>query len=62
MKKVKQYLEPIKIQQGINQGFDLIRIKNPEEAFRMLGGFVASDGNTKVQAEILYKNAKKWGL
>ena len=28
----------------------------------MLGGFVAPDGNTKVQCGILYKTAKQWGL
>lgn len=62
MKKVKHNLEPIKIQQGINQGFDSIRIKDPDEAFPMLGGFVAPDGNTKVQVDIFYQKGKKWGL
>ena len=62
MKKVKQILDPIKIQQGINQDHDFITIKDPDEAFRMLGGFVAPDGNTKVKVEILYKKEKEWGL
>ena len=62
LQKVKHKLEPIKIQQGINQGYDFITIKDPDEAFRMLGGFVAPDGNTKVQVDILYKKAKQWGL
>ena len=62
LKKVKDSLEPLKIQQGINQDFDFIKIQDPDEAFRMLGGFVAPDGNTRVQCEILYKKAKQWGL
>ena len=44
----KDKYEPIRIQQGINQGLDSIILKNPQEAFRMLGGFVAPDGNTKM--------------
>ena len=55
-------MEPIKVQQGINQGHDYITIKDPDEAFRMLGGFVAPDGNTKVQVDKLYQKSKKWGL
>ena len=62
LQKVKEDYDPLKIQQGINQAYDHILIKDPDEAFRMLGEFVAPDGHTKAQCEILYKKAKKWGL
>ena len=62
MTKVTDKYPPIKIQQGINQDYDWIRIKNPEEAFRMLGGYVAPDGNTTKQVEILYTIAKNWSI
>ena len=52
----------MRIQRGINQENDFIRIQDPDEAFRMLGGFVAPDGNTRVQLEILYKKANEWRL
>ena len=58
MKSVKDEYEPIKIQQGIYQEFDFIAIIDPDEAFRMLGGYVAPDGNVEVQVEVLYKKAK----
>ena len=62
LQKVKDQYEPIQVQQGIHQEFDCIAIMDPDEAFRMLGGFVAPDGNTKVQVEILYKKAKAWAV
>ena len=58
----KEKCEPIRIRQGINQGLDSIILKNPHEVFRMLGGFVAPDGNTKMQVEVLYKKSKAWAV
>ena len=62
LQKVKDKYPPMRIQQGINLEEDFVRIQDPDGAFRMLGGFVAPDGNTRVQVEILYQKAKEWGL
>ena len=62
MVKVSDKFPPLKIRQGINLDYDWIKIKNPEEAFRMLGGYVACDGNTKKQVDVLYELAKNWAI
>ena len=61
MVKVSDKFPPLKIRQGINLDYDWIKIKNPEEAFRMLGGYVACDGNTMKQVDVLYELAQKLG-
>ena len=62
MQKVSDQYAPMRIQQGINLDPDYIRIKDPWEAFRMLGAYVAPDGNVYLQVEILYNKSKKWAL
>ena len=47
LEKVKHKYPPIKMQQGINEDYDFVRIEDPGEAVRMLGGYVALDGNTE---------------
>ena len=37
-----------------------IKLANPDEAFKMLGAFVALDGNVKEQIKVLKKYADKW--
>ena len=62
MVKVSDKFPPLKIRQGINLDYDWIKIKNPEEAFRMLGDYVVCDGNTKKQVDVLYELAKNWAM
>lgn len=52
----------MEIQQGINLLPDFIKIKDPWDAFKMLGAFVAPDGNVYIQVETLYNKSKKWAL
>ena len=62
MDKVSDKFPPLKIRQGINLDYDWIKIKNPEEAFCMLSGYVACDGNTTNQVDVLYKLARNWAI
>jgi len=51
---------PLAIQQGISQDYQEIKIVSPKEARRMLGVYVAPDGNCTLQAKLLRSKSEVW--
>ena len=60
MINTKDTQPPLEIKSLMIDVLQKIKLANPFEAFRMLGAYVAPDGNTKEQVEVLTKIAKKW--
>jgi len=58
--KTHENTPPISIQQGINQETQFIKIEDPSKARRMLGVYVAPDGNSSQQFQILRKKSEQW--
>jgi len=51
---------PLTIQQGISQDYQEIKIVSPKEARRMLGVYVAPDGNCDLQTKLLRSKSEQW--
>jgi len=51
---------PLNIQQGINQDVQQIKLASPHDARRMLGVYVAPDGNCNLQEKLLRSKSEKW--
>jgi len=51
---------PLTIQQGISQDYQKIKIVSPKEARRMLGMYVAPDGNCDLQTKLLRSKSEEW--
>ena len=51
---------PLTIQQGISQDYQKIKIVSPKEARRMLGVYVAPDGNCDLQTKLLRSKSEEW--
>jgi len=58
--KTHENLAPVPIIQGINQGIEYIRTEDPSKARRMLGVYVAPDGNSKKQFQVLRTKSEVW--
>ena len=56
----KAKFPPLQIQSLLTGIFHFIALANPDEAFRMLGAFVAPNGDTTTQVKVLKSIAVKW--
>ena len=60
MANTKDALPPLEIYDVFQEQFHQILLANPYEAFKMLGAFVAPDGNTEEQVKRLKELAQAW--
>ena len=60
MAPTKDTHPPLEIFDIFHDKFFQILLANPDEAFRMLGAFVAPDGNTTEQIKVLKKKVQAW--
>ena len=60
MANTKDVLPPLEICNVFHEQFHQILLANPFEAFKMLGAFVAPDGNTEEQVKRLKAQAQAW--
>jgi len=51
---------PMRVQQDVNQGHQEVQIVSPSEARRMLGVYVAPDGNCNLQESLLRSKSEVW--
>ena len=56
----KNDFEPLKVFSLLTRMCHFIKLANPDEAFRMLGAFVAPNGSTTTQVKILKEMTQKW--
>ena len=60
MAKTKEMYPDLEITDIFTQEIYKILLANPEEAFKMLGAFVAPDGNVDEQVRILIQKSTEW--
>jgi len=53
--------EDIQLNQTFQGSNDTIKLLNPDVARKMLGAYVAPDGNTKLQYKVLHELSQEWG-
>lgn len=60
MHMTKEMFPALDILDIFTDEFFQILLANPDEAFKMLGAYVAPDGNTEGQVRILLKKTTEW--
>ena len=58
--QTKDIYPPLEIKTSYSKETFYIKLANPNEAFKMLGAFLALDGNVIAQVEVLRKYTDKW--